>query len=59
MPPITKWIHRNDAKIEAPEKKLDIVVPDNTKAIINFIGIIFLIGLMILVTIKDVFKFIV
>lgn len=33
MPPITKWIHRNDAKIEATEKKLDIVVTDNTKAV--------------------------
>ena len=33
MPSITKWIHRNDAKIEATEKKLDIVVTDNTKAV--------------------------
>ena len=34
-------------------------LPNNTKAIINFIGLIFLMGLMILITIKDVFTFIV
>lgn len=32
---------------------------DNTKAIVNFIGLIFLIGLMILITIKDIFKFLI
>ena len=34
-------------------------LPNKTKAIINFIGLIFLMGLMILITIKDVFTFIV
>jgi len=34
-------------------------LPNNAKAIINFIGLIFLMGLMILITIKDVFKFII
>lgn len=34
-------------------------LPNNTKAIINFIGLVFLMGLMILITIKDVFTFII
>lgn len=34
-------------------------LPDNAKAIINFIGLIFLLGLMVLITIKDVFTFLV
>lgn len=34
-------------------------LPDKAKAIVNFIGLIFLMGLMILITIKDVFKFII
>lgn len=34
-------------------------LPNNAKAIINFIGLIFLLGLMILITIKDVFTFLV
>lgn len=34
-------------------------LPNNAKAIINFIGLIFLMGLMILITVKDVFKFLV
>ena len=32
---------------------------DKAKAIVNFIGLVFLMGLMILITIKDVFKFII
>ena len=34
-------------------------LPDKAKAIINFIGLVFLMGLMILITIKDVFKFLI
>ena len=34
-------------------------IPDNAKAIINFIGLIFLLGLMVLITIKDVFTFLI
>ena len=34
-------------------------LPDKAKAIVNFIGLVFLMGLMILITIKDVFKFII
>lgn len=34
-------------------------LPDNVKAIVNFIGLIFLLGLMLLITIKDVFTFLI
>lgn len=34
-------------------------LPNRTKAIINFIGLIFLMGLMILITVKDVFQFLI